>query len=333
MREKVNGQGVRGSAPRPCQVLPDSPGPIGGIGRPPIRAGSGRSSRGLPPALLEREKGLQAGPEQEGEQGVRSEPGPRPPAPRRPRSARPGPRSFAGPGTPRAAGPRPPGSLCPGPAAGNVGRRHPRPVVRSQPRGLTASTACCRMEVNLENILSRDCSSFSRDDLESSSIRRRRPCCGCRGRSRVKAGAGQGGRAEGQGGPGPAASGVSGRRGGSGGRGDVAGGEEGVPRGLWARDAPAAVAPASAPVRAPAPAWTRWQLGSGSFRPLCPPRPVGGAAAAWGGPRQARQTLRLGGRTPRGRERHPEAAAGLGSGVGPGRCRLNLLPAHRHAYV
>ena len=44
-------------------------------------------------------------------------------------------------------------------------------------------------------------------------------------------------------------------------------------------------------------------------------------------------TLRLGGRTPRGRERHPEAAAGLGSGVGPGRCRLNLLPAHRHAYV
>ncbi|XP_047282080.1 translation initiation factor IF-2-like [Homo sapiens] len=52
------------------------------------------------------------------------------------------------------------------------------------------------MEVNLENILSRDCSSLSRDDLESSSIRRRRPCCGCRGRSRVKAGAGRGGRAE-----------------------------------------------------------------------------------------------------------------------------------------
>ncbi|XP_047409276.1 uncharacterized protein LOC124985011 [Sciurus carolinensis] len=46
------------------------------------------------------------------------------------------------------------------------------------------------MEVNLENILSRDCSSLSRDDLESSSMRRRRPCCGCRGRSRVKAGAG-----------------------------------------------------------------------------------------------------------------------------------------------
>lgn len=53
------------------------------------------------------------------------------------------------------------------------------------------------MEVNLENILSRDCSSLSRDDLESSSIRRRRPCCGCRGRSRVKAGAGREGRAEG----------------------------------------------------------------------------------------------------------------------------------------
>lgn len=44
--------------------------------------------------------------------------------------------------------------------------------------------------MSLENILSRDCSSFSRDDLESSSMRRRRPCCGCPGRSRVKAGAG-----------------------------------------------------------------------------------------------------------------------------------------------
>lgn len=67
------------------------------------------------------------------------------------------------------------------------GGRSPPPHT---PRGLTASTACCRMDVSLENILSRDCSSFSRDDLESSSMRRRRPCCGCPGRSRVKAGAG-----------------------------------------------------------------------------------------------------------------------------------------------
>lgn len=98
------------------------------------------------------------------------------------------------PGLPRA-GPRP--AALPGPA-GSVGRRHPQPAVRPQPRGLTASTACCKIEVNLENILSRDCSSLSRDDLESSSMRRRRPCCGCRGRSRVKAGAGRGGRAEGR---------------------------------------------------------------------------------------------------------------------------------------
>lgn len=71
-------------------------------------------------------------------------------------------------------------------------RPPPSPACRAPAaRGLTASTACCRMEVNLENILSRDCSSLSRDDLESSSIRRRRrPCCGCRGRSRLKAGAG-----------------------------------------------------------------------------------------------------------------------------------------------
>ncbi|XP_031508439.1 uncharacterized protein LOC108580473 [Papio anubis] len=83
------------------------------------------------------------------------------------------------------------------PEAARKRRPPPSPACRAPAaRGLTASTACCRMEVNLENILSRDCSSLSRDDLESSSIRRRRPCCGCRGRSRVKAGAGRGGPAE-----------------------------------------------------------------------------------------------------------------------------------------
>ncbi|XP_063262498.1 collagen alpha-1(I) chain [Prinia subflava] len=57
---------------------------------------------------------------------------------------------------------------------------HPRRGVAGPAGGLTASTACCRMEVNLENILSRDCSSRCREDLESSSMRRRR-------RSRVRA--------------------------------------------------------------------------------------------------------------------------------------------------
>lgn len=85
------------------------------------------------------------------------------------------------------------------PRAGRERRPPPSPACRAPAaRGLTASTACCKIEVNLENILSRDCSSLSRDDLESSSIRRRRPCCGCRGRSRVKAGAERRGRAEGR---------------------------------------------------------------------------------------------------------------------------------------
>lgn len=76
--------------------------------------------------------------------------------------------------------------------------------------------------MSLENILSRDCSSFSRDDLESSSMRRRRPCCGCPNRSRVKAGAGGPGRgAEGGGRAGGAAAGL-------GGRGAAAGGSEDV---------------------------------------------------------------------------------------------------------
>lgn len=166
------------------------------------------------------------------------------------------------------------------PRAGRERRPPPSPGCRAPAaRGLTASTACCKMEVNLENILSRDCSSLSRDDLESSSIRRRRPCCGCRGRSRVKAGAERGGRAEGRRRPGPAASGVRGRRGGSGGRGDVAGGERSVARGLRPRDAAAAAAAAGAE--------TRWQPGSGSFRLRFPPRPAGGAAATRGGLGQA----------------------------------------------
>lgn len=76
--------------------------------------------------------------------------------------------------------------------------------------------------MSLENILSRDCSSFSRDDLESSSMRRRRPCCGCPDRSRVKAGAGGPGRgAEGGGRAGGAAARL-------GGRGAAAGGSEDV---------------------------------------------------------------------------------------------------------
>lgn len=66
------------------------------------------------------------------------------------------------------------------PALGARPGSHPRRGVAGPAGGLTASTACCRMEVNLENILSRDCSSRCREDLESSSIRRRR-------RSRVRA--------------------------------------------------------------------------------------------------------------------------------------------------
>ncbi|XP_041599260.1 alanine and glycine-rich protein-like isoform X2 [Vulpes lagopus] len=147
------------------------------------------------------------------------------------------------------------------------------------------------MEVNLENILSRDCSSLSRDDLESSSIRRRRPCCGCPGRSRVKAGAGTGGGP--RRGPGAAAGGAGGRAGGCGGGGARRAAAAGTrrsapargPRGAAAAAAAAAVAAAAAAPAAPA--RTRWQPGSGSFRPLCPPRPAGGAAAARGGPDRA----------------------------------------------
>lgn len=60
-----------------------------------------------------------------------------------------------------------------GPPAARPGP-DPRRRVARPASGLTASTACCRMEVNLENILSRDCSSRCREDRESSSIRRRR---------------------------------------------------------------------------------------------------------------------------------------------------------------
>lgn len=67
--------------------------------------------------------------------------------------------------------------------------------------------------MSLENILSRDCSSFSRDDLESSSMRRRRPCCGCPGRSRVKAGAGGSGRVAEGGGRAEGAAALIGERG------------------------------------------------------------------------------------------------------------------------
>ncbi|XP_054371499.1 uncharacterized protein LOC129046739 isoform X2 [Molothrus ater] len=70
----------------------------------------------------------------------------------------------------RGAGPGP----SPRPAFGARPGSHPRRGVAGPAGGLTASTACCRMEVNLENILSRDCSSRCREDLESSSIRRRR---------------------------------------------------------------------------------------------------------------------------------------------------------------
>ncbi|XP_034633597.1 collagen alpha-1(III) chain-like [Trachemys scripta elegans] len=50
----------------------------------------------------------------------------------------------------------------------------PRCGVAGPAGGLTASTACCRMEVSLENILSLDWSSRCREDRESSSIRRLR---------------------------------------------------------------------------------------------------------------------------------------------------------------
>lgn len=76
--------------------------------------------------------------------------------------------------------------------------RRPRSSTRPQldPRcgaagpagGLTASTACCRMEVSLENILSLDWSSRCREDRESSSIRRLR--------SRVRAACGGPGRGD-----------------------------------------------------------------------------------------------------------------------------------------
>lgn len=98
----------------------------------------------------------------------------------------------------------------------------------------------------------------------------------------------------------------------------MAGGEKGVPGGLRARDTPAAAAAA-------APARTRWQIGSGSFRPLCPPRPPGGAAAARGWGAQPGQA----GPAPRGPHAAGagEAQRGRGlprAGVGPGPSRLPL---------
>lgn len=201
-------------------------------------------------------------------------------------------------------------------SSASLGRRHPRPVVPPAARGLTASTACCRMAVNLENILSRDCSSRSRDDLESSSMRRRRPCCGCPGRSRVRPGrAGQGrraGRAAGPAGP-------------CGGYGRAIG----APRRLGPeprregkrRGRRSALDGWHPQISCPRRCWWRLRLrlghggrsDSGFFRPLCPPPPAGGAAAeaatrgeapawpslAWPGwPRR-----RPSGRTPRGGER------------------------------
>lgn len=83
-----------------------------------------------------------------------------------------GPAGGSGEGAPARPDPRPALGARPG--------SHPRRGVAGPAGGLTASTACCRMEVNLENILSRDCSSRCREDLESSSMRRRR-------RSRVRA--------------------------------------------------------------------------------------------------------------------------------------------------
>lgn len=218
--------------------------------------------------------------------------------PEAPALRRPPQRPARGLAPPRGRGRQGPGRgrrALPGPAGER--RPPPSPACRAPAaRGLTASTACCRMEVNLENILSRDCSSLSRDDLESSSIRRRRPCCGCRGRSRVKAGAGRGAQAEGRSGPGRAASGVSPRRGGSGGRWDVAGGEEGVPRGLWAprRSGGGGGGSGSDTVAAPL------KL----LPPALPAAACRGRRRGPGRPRQAGPALPRGGGTPRGREKH-----------------------------
>ncbi|XP_044896657.1 translation initiation factor IF-2-like [Felis catus] len=293
--EQVNGPAVPGCALRPRQVLP-IPRPIRESGDP---ATAGAPAHPLPGGRT----GTRAGAGQDSEEGACSEPGRSARAPRRPRRAperqpRPRPSAETGPPRPRAE------------AAGSVGRRHPRPVVRPLPRGLTASTACCRMEVNLENILSRDCSSLSRDDLESSSIRRRRPCCGCRGGSRVKAGAGGEDEQRAEAGPGPAASGVCGRRGGSGGRWDAAGGEEGARHGLGGpatlrRRLRLRLGHGGSPARVPSARSARRGLQG------APPRP----GEARTGPYQRR-----GGRTPRGRGRRgrprPAGGGSRASGLG-----------------
>lgn len=125
------GQGVRGRALWPCQVLPDSPVPTGGIGRPPTRAG-GLVLPGTPAHTRERRKGLHAGPEQEGEQRVRSEPGPRPRRPHDPAAPAPGlapprGRGRRGPGRGRRALPGPAGERRPAAIPGLSCARSPRP--------------------------------------------------------------------------------------------------------------------------------------------------------------------------------------------------------------
>ncbi|XP_034345375.2 uncharacterized protein LOC117698048 [Arvicanthis niloticus] len=159
------------------------------------------------------------------------------------------------------------------------------------------------MDVSLENILSRDCSSFSRDDLESSSMRRRRPCCGCPGRSRVKAGAGGPGRGAEGGGRRP-----GGRRGGS--------DRSARGRGGRLRGRSAAIgAPRSS---AAAAARTRWQE-LGLFRLLCPSLPAGGAGAARGSTslRGRRRWTRGGARRGYGGEGGAKGAGGARERAGP----------------
>lgn len=281
---RESGGALRG--PDRCSPTPLSPS------RNRATPDPGRSSRGPLPTLPSEGKGSTPAQGKKDSRGsaqsqARGPGAPAPPAAPARGLAPPRGRGRRGPGRGRRA--------LPGPAGER--RPPPSPACRAPAaRGLTASTACCRMEVNLENILSRDCSSLSRDDLESSSIRRRRPCCGCRGRSRVKAGAGRGAQAEGRSGPGRAASGVSPRRGGSGGRWDVAGGEEGVPRGLWAprRSGGGGGGSGSDTVAAPL------KL----LPPALPAAACRGRRRGPGRPRQAGPALPRGGGTPRGREKH-----------------------------
>lgn len=285
---------------------PDSPGPIGVIGRTPDAGWSGRSSWDSRRPLRVREKGSTLAWSRKERRGSAQSQARGPRRPDDPAAPAPG-LALRGAGPPRAAGPRPPGSLCPGPAAGNVGRRHPRPVVRPQPRGLTASTACCRMEVNLENILSWTAAA-SPGRPESSSIRRRRPAAAPPGplQSEGRCGAGRDEQGRGAGRPGrfrcvrAARRLRRARR-----RGGRRGGRSGADSGP--RDAPAAVAPAPASALASDTVAARL----GFLPPALPAAACRCAAAAWGGPRQARRTLWLGGRTPRGREEAPREVAQL----------------------